>query len=924
MKQPSQLETICAETRQAILDSIQWLQDNEEALNQDTEKLQRRLKLKAFNAKKLMRATQRKPGIGVFGVSQAGKSYLVSTLARKDTNPLMAVFGDIDINFIESINPEGGKESTGVVTRFTVDPPENYHADYPVCIDLLSLTDIIKILSNSYVFDLRHDNDKKEAHDPDELNQTLKEIEASAAKDPISPLSEEDLIDLAQYCQHKLGNRNSNHRMDALNSIDYWNRAAKVGPYLSDSNLQRLFGLLWEDLQAISKIFSQLLDSLNQLEHPQTAFCSLEGLCQLDSSGRYSRRLDGSIVDVETLLHRGIGEKESHGDNVIVRTDKGAMTHLPRNVLTALIAELVITMKEKPAPFFDHTDLLDFPGARSRETQVKDPTYLDKSDTRARLFLRGKVAYLFERYCDNKDLTSLLLCSGFENMEVVSLPEMVYDWISATHGASPEKRAELTDTSLFLVMTKFDATAFKQAAGDGDLVNRWTSRIKTSLIQPYSKTPNDWPNHWQGVGRVFNHCFCVRNPAFRQDGIFEYENNNSINEIGIRADKHDFINELKCSFIESDSMQKHVYDVNKVWDSLMTLNDGGISILRSRLETTCKSDIKDTQIKRLISEIRTDVKSLIEPFYVTGDLDNALKKKLGLAKRISDALKKRTKERFPELISTLQIDEDALYEIYTRVKNAPQDTVEYTPDIESADEGAPDDEDIFDDLFDDEDDPDEGDTYKNLFDDSNSETSSIDRTPVHHIPNDFAARYIDAVESHWKAYLANLNDEVLDYFRIEKQLVQNISHELSVGMQREQVLKNIAAQVREVRKHREVDAEAQDWKTIAPVFYLFNEYINWLGMRGDSGHKGTEVDLKGISRKNRVYTVFACPDTPREYPELSEKAPKLGEKYLSDWRVAFSKVIYDNVPYELDIKVNVDAGMNQQLGQIIEKLNETS
>ena len=56
--------------------------------------------------------------VGVFGPSQAGKSYLVSILASRDGRPLQARFADKTYDFLREINPPGNRESTGLVTRF--------------------------------------------------------------------------------------------------------------------------------------------------------------------------------------------------------------------------------------------------------------------------------------------------------------------------------------------------------------------------------------------------------------------------------------------------------------------------------------------------------------------------------------------------------------------------------------------------------------------------------------------------------------------------------------------------------------------------------------------------------------------------------------------------------------------------------------
>lgn len=47
-------------------------------------------------------------------------------------------------------------------------------------------------------------------------------------------------------------------------------------------------------------------------------------------------------------------------------TKAGRRVAAGRSEIAALTAELAITMRHKPDDFFEHTDLLDFPGYRSR------------------------------------------------------------------------------------------------------------------------------------------------------------------------------------------------------------------------------------------------------------------------------------------------------------------------------------------------------------------------------------------------------------------------------------------------------------------------------------------------------------------------------------------------------------------------------
>src|SRR5687768_16135365 len=72
--------------------------------------------------KKLARAWGRPQSLGVFGPSQAGKSFFVGALLSHELGTLEIVTRKGDLDFLKEINPAKGVESTGVVTRFSTGP----------------------------------------------------------------------------------------------------------------------------------------------------------------------------------------------------------------------------------------------------------------------------------------------------------------------------------------------------------------------------------------------------------------------------------------------------------------------------------------------------------------------------------------------------------------------------------------------------------------------------------------------------------------------------------------------------------------------------------------------------------------------------------------------------------------------------------
>ena len=82
-----------------------------------------------------------KPTIGIYGPSQAGKSYLTAKFAENQ-NGKLSVNMDKEYDFLRDINPSGGRESTALVSRFSTDTIQT-NKDYPIQAKLLSEAEIV-------------------------------------------------------------------------------------------------------------------------------------------------------------------------------------------------------------------------------------------------------------------------------------------------------------------------------------------------------------------------------------------------------------------------------------------------------------------------------------------------------------------------------------------------------------------------------------------------------------------------------------------------------------------------------------------------------------------------------------------------------------------------------------------------------------
>lgn len=641
----------CGEILGAARGAAVWVNDaaNHETVGLERKSIDKRLRRMISEATKLDRSVDRPMCVGVFGPSQAGKSYLVSVLASASGRPLLARFKGIaePLDFLRDINPIGEGESTGVVTRFSMSDrpsPEGF----PVCLRLLSESDVVKILGNSFFLD--GDQKKLPAPEPQALNALLASARERAARErpDDNMLTVEDVWDIQDYFERTF---DGTHAIEALRI--YWDEAAELAPKLSLPDRMQLFAPLWGSLDELTGLYGDLTRALASLGFAKDAYCSVDALVPRETT----------IVDVANL--KGLGKPDQ--PTLRIRSYSGAVVALPRAVVTALVAELHVTMVEQPWPFFARTDLLDFPGARNRETRDLKEYLASATDPLKELVLRGKVAYLFERYVAEQELTSMLLCIKHSNQDVVSLPAMISSWIAVSHGATPEARRGKTIV-LFLILTMFD-THFVETGGENreDTGAKFRARLDTSITNFLGNT-YDWSRHWTPEG-AFQNTYWMRNPKYPAESIIVYDE--ARNETGYRDDKVDYIRRLRDGYLDVPAVHTYFKEPARAFDEALKLNDGGIGYLAANLEPVCRADLKDEQIAGRIASLREQIFGLVSPFHVGDDVEKRLDERRAVSYRILRHVQRLGSEgRFADLLMALQMSQHAftgvLYDYYTR------------------------------------------------------------------------------------------------------------------------------------------------------------------------------------------------------------------------------------------------------------------
>ncbi|WP_297049286.1 virulence factor SrfC family protein [uncultured Desulfovibrio sp.] len=886
-----ELATYCADLAQACVDAGAWAARNGELVRGEQEGLLKELRRAARVFRRCSRAAGRKMCAGVFGPSQAGKSYLISALARDAGRSLLADFGGTTRDFISEINPEGGKESTGLVTRFTMTRPADLPAGHPVQIRLLSETDLVKIIANAYYADCEH----KEAPQSD-MAATLKRLrERAHAAAPGAGAPSADLDALEDLREYLVKDFRAKARVQELER-SYWDQALALGPTLDLEGRVQLYALIWDEVEEFTGLLRVLLRALDSLGHAERAFCGLDALVPRETS----------IIDVATLAGLG-GAPQTEGTLDVVTPD-GVHAALPRAVAAALTAELTIVMREKPAPYFDHTDLLDFPGYRSRYKLDDVRRELKKEGMLKELFLRGKVAYLFQRYCAERELTSMLLCIGPSNQEVQDLPGVIDEWVRTTHGERPEDRAG-REPSLFFILTKFDME-FEDKKGAPSLESRWDNRLHASLLDFFGKQ-HDWPRQWTPE-RGFDNIFLLRNPNFRFDAVMDYDGDL---EKGIRPERRDYVARLQAAFLQSPLVAAHFRDPARAWDEAMKLNDGGITYIRESLSPLCNPDIKREQLLQNVRATRDAVARRLAAFHRADDREEIRKQKLLLIRTLFFRLGQMEEQqgRLGQLLHSLTISDADIADLHPEATRRFLELADERPEAAPAPEPAPLPELDMDSVDVGAWNPFAGQEKSAPAPDPHADAAAT--APA--APRDEAAFFAAYVESRWIERLHHLADDPASqrYFLLPGQEFSALVSELSTGAARLALREAMAEAFRRASAYANTSRESIARKEASIAASILNGYVDWLGFDPRThDEKARTLSLPGAKSTE----VFAPAPPVPDPPVLAESRTPWARRWLGDWLNALAALIMGNVDFDGEQTLNVEE--NMALGAILRRL----
>ena len=624
---------------------------------------------------KKMFALEGNPAAAIYGESQVGKSYLISSLLSEEGNPFC--FKDdsgIAHNFIEEINPPGGgNESTSLVSRFSV----NYkpiNSKFPIKAILLSPTDIVLMLCDSFY------NDIKASHDlnlhTEQINSyasSLKEIYKERQPQQ-KVIDEDDLLNMQDYFRENFSTK--------ANNILYSNFFDEISLIISKVNSYEwgnVFTPLWNKNEKFTSIFTKLISEYEKLNFSNTVYLPLESVL-------YKQ---GTLLDVKRLkeIYAKPNKIESDykPDVQVLLPDINQEIIFPKSFLCALSAELVFNQTElllSSKPFLKETDLLDFPGARGRltlpESEINDEIIPE-------LLIRGKVAYLFNKYSDCEKISIFILCAKHEQAAQRSMPEMLNNWINRFIGDTPEKREIFVRNSnippLFIIETFFNINLEYNPLQDrlnniSSLNYRWNQRFERTLsVELLNSETYKWFNNWTNNDKDFKNIFLLRDFVYSESKsqIFKgfLDHKREMEEIN-PSNYPDFRSKLRQSFIEYPFVKRHFENPELSWDSAASINEDGTKLIIDKLTIAADNIIpaRFVKMRSELNDISQTILTELKKYFYSNDKDEELQKAKSIAGEIQHKLDMAFSadgiKNFGQLMKELMLDEGSVLELYRK------------------------------------------------------------------------------------------------------------------------------------------------------------------------------------------------------------------------------------------------------------------
>lgn len=628
-----------------------------------------RIKKCRRSLRKIEYAITQNPSSALYGESQVGKSYLIKNLLSRANEPFMVLdmSSGQQYNFLEEINPKGeGAEATSVVTRFSTQV-EIIDPQFPVRIHLLSPKDIILLLCDSYFSDVEYhislpNYERINAHiaSLDELFKPTTHTQ--------SVLSDDDVYEIREY----LAQHFKNFTGDVVNS-DFWDYVADHIHKADPDNWFRVFQILWGNNSHINKIFNTLIGQLRQLEFAPVVFAEFKSVLRKHGTILHVARL--KEINGEPLFEDVDAARFVPTVNITLPTPSGIKRqNIHKSMLCALTAELVLKVEnelEAEKPFLESTDLLDFPGARSRLKNHEDK--LNETHI-GDMVLRGKVSYIFNKYSADYLISNLLFCNKNEKIEVTYIPRLLNNWIETYIGNSPESRQQFLQHTplppLFVIFTFFNKDMEYNPINDREdtLHEKWIKRFDNIFVNNVVSNNFDWHRNWTPHTPFFQNNYMLRDFYYSHTLFEGYREagTEKVDPIPVKPFPN-YYEKLRQSFIGHEFVKNHFSSPVKAWDSAARANHDGSELIIQNLNQVSNNVARTQKFINELNRLRQEIHAEMDRHHHKDEGDKRIQKaaeQAGIIRLNIDTVFKKDPSGFGRFVKDFIIRESVVYNFF--------------------------------------------------------------------------------------------------------------------------------------------------------------------------------------------------------------------------------------------------------------------
>lgn len=892
------------------------------------------------DVKKIEKAASKRPSVAVFGQSQVGKSYLVQNL----TKPALDTYLEIDVkgkhqnaNFLTDINPVGGKESTGTVTRFTIASNEAPDS-HPFKVELFSFLDIAAILTNSFHSDLKELSYVRADQNTESVQSIFAELPVSETNN--KGFTEDDVHVFTKYIS--LNFKDSILIQDLIEAGYFTSLNDKLSTIQLDKCV-KLLELLWNKDEFITGLFVKLTDALARLKFSNVVFVGESAIMPNDTTILDVARVNELYSDSNT---EGVNAIISSGENVIIE----------RSVFASLTKEVELSIANKfeddaERSFIKLCDVLDFPGSKSRDKIPEAVFKSNPADQKLQLFIRGKVSYLFDNYLENQGVSSLIYCMDNHPPEEKEAPVRLKKWIDKYIGSNPNERDKriadilsilkkegmVVDAvcPLMVVLTKFNVELSTVIPGkelDQSYHSaKWQARLEENFMNFMHLSVDDkWVSNWTNEDDAFSYVFPMRDPLYSQTTFEGFDMDKK--ESRIRPEREETIKAMGSSFLSSTVVNELIAEPSNAWKEVTTPNGSGISHLCKYLNSATHPIVTIVRFEAELSKAKKDLLNALKPYEISGDITADLEKadrQANLAWAAITGISIKNDGSLNKILSSMVINDVEIWKLLYNFKfqysdeNTRNEEVDTSTAIKSLksmgiaiEKGTSCDilfEEFRTKLFPGQSDDDIVQTVQSMM---NIDINALANTLSINDNSDKGASFTEKVIEFWHGKMLSItqNDDIIgDLTEPQKDAVISVINEIVKGRNRF----GLGRKISDIIDQLVVGTiDSKDFDLIASCCTgILNKFLFSSGWAFANEDEKPEI----IGDKGKVFSQYRKTNLRNMVSKYDSR--EYSREFASNWSLACKHIYTENIKYQYNVKDEVNSVANSELVELIKEVS---